>query len=313
MTTSTARLRLLLVLPTALCSLSTQAGSQPPRSPYAVGGQGFATLQDAVDAIGAGEGTVVVANGRHRDCAVQEAGRITVRGETGGEAIFDGGACEGKATLVLRGAGATVEDLVFQNIQVDDGNGAGIRLEAGPLDVARVWFRDSQQGILSGSDTGAVTLTRSTFTRLGDNNGGPSHSVYFNHIPSLTITNCRFEEGRGGHYVKSWAAKVRIEDNSFDDAGGKWSNYMIDLPGGGAGRITGNVFVQGADKENHSTFVAVNAEEPGPADLLVANNEASLAPAVEWSTVFVANWGDGDGVRLEGNALGKGIKAFERR
>ena len=194
---------------------------------------------------GTGRGTITVADGRHTDCAVQEGGRILYRGQTGGRAIFDGGACEGKGTLVLRGRAAVVEDLVFQNIAVDDGNGAGIRLESGSLEVARAWFRDSQQGILSGSEAGAVTLDRSTFTRLGDNDGGPSHSVYFNRIPSLTVTNCRFEEGRGGHYVKSWAARVRIVDNSFDDAGGRSSNYMIDLPGGASGRIAGNVFVQG--------------------------------------------------------------------
>ena len=292
--------------------LATVASAQPA-GPYAIDSRPFATLQQAVDEIGTGEGTITVADGSHADCAVQAGGRVLYRAATQGKAVFNGGACEGKGTLVLRGRGAVVDGLIFQNIKVDDGNGAGIRLETGDLEVARAWFRDSQQGILSGSDAGQVTLTRSTFTRLGDNNGGPSHSVYLGRIPSLTIINCRFEEGRGGHYVKSWAAKLRIEDNSFDDARGKWSNYMIDLPGGASGRITGNVFVQGADKENHSAFIAVNAEEPGPTDLAVTQNEASRAPAVPWATVFVADWGSGDGVRLEGNALGKGVKAFERR
>ena len=303
----------LLLLATAAALLAAPVASQRADAPFAIDGQPFGTLQAAVDAIGDGQGTITVAPGSHADCAVQEGGRILYQAATPGEAVFDGGACEGKATLVLRGRGAVVDGLIFQNIAVDDGNGAGIRLETGPLEVSRSWFRDSQQGILSSAEAGAVTLTRSTFTRLGDNNGGPSHSVYFNRVPSLTITNCRFEEGRGGHYVKSWAARTEIADNSFDDARGKWSNYMIDLPGGTEGRITGNVFVQGGHKENHSAFVAVNAEEPGPTDLLVARNEASLSPAVEWSTVFVAGWGDGRGVRLEGNALGEGIKPFERR
>ena len=304
--------RILLLAAAALAA--TPAASQRTIAPYSIDGEGFATLQQAVDAIGAGQGTITVANGAHGDCAVQTAGRVTYRGETGGRAILDGGACEGKGTLVLRGAGARVEDLVFQNIKVDDGNGAGIRLEAGTLDVARAWFRDSQQGILSGSDAGAVTLTRSTFTRLGDNNGGPSHSVYFNRIPSLSVTNCRFEEGRGGHYVKSWAARTDVLDSSFDDSGGKWSNYMIDLPGGTRGRIAGNVFVQGSDKENHSAFIAVGAEDgsANPTNLAVAGNTATLAPEVPWSTVFVADWGKGR-VTLADNVLGKGIRAFERR
>lgn len=298
----------------ALALTTTSATAQPGVPAYQVDGRSFATLQQAVDSIGGGQGAIVVSNGRHADCAVQTAGRVTFRGQTGGQAIFDGGACEGKGTLVLRGQGARVEDLVFENIKVSDGNGAGIRLEGGTLDVARTWFRDSQQGILSGSDAGAVTLTRSTFTRLGDNNGGPSHSVYFNRIPSLTVTNCRFEEGRGGHYVKSWAAQVRIEDNSFDDAKGKWSNYMIDLPGGAKGRIAGNAFVQGADKENHSAFIAVNAEEKAAerTDLTITGNSATLTPKVPWSTVFVADWAGGK-IALADNAVGKGIKPFERR
>ena len=303
-----------LLLAAAAVLLASPAVSQRADAPYRIDGQPFATLQQAVDEIGAGQGTITVADGRHTDCAVQAAGLILFQGQTGGQAIFDGGACEGKGTLVLRGRSARVEDLVFENVHVPDGNGAGIRLEAGTLDVARSWFRDSQQGILSGSDAGAVTLTRSTFTRLGDNGGGPSHSVYFNRIPSLTVTNCRFEEGRGGHYVKSWAATVRIQDNSFDDAKGKWSNYMIDLPGGASGRIAGNVFVQGADKENHSAFIAVNAEEktPGRTDLTITGNSATLAPAVPWSTVFVADWAGGKIAQAD-NALGKGIKPFERR
>ena len=303
-----------LLLAATAALLATPAASQRADAPYSVDGRGFATLQQAVDAIGTGEGTITVADGRHDDCAVQEAGRVTYRGETGGRAVFNGGACEGKGTLVLRGSGARVEDLVFQNITVDDGNGAGVRLETGTLDVARAWFRDSQQGILSGSDAGAVTLTRSTFTRLGDNNGGPAHSVYFNHIPSLSVTHCRFEEGRGGHYVKSWAARTDVLDSSFDDSGGKWSNYMIDLPGGTRGRIAGNVFVQGSDKENHSAFVAVGAEDGAAnrTDLTVTRNTATLAPSVPWSTVFVADWGGGK-VALADNVLGKGIRAFERR
>ncbi len=66
------------------------------------------------------------------------------------------------------------------------------------------------------------------------------------------MTRSRFEEGRGGHYVKSRAARVEIASSSFDDARGKATNYMIDLPGGAVGQISNNWFVQGRDKENYS-------------------------------------------------------------
>ena len=50
--------------------------------------------------------------------------------------MFDGGACEGKATLVLRGRSARVDGLVFTHVRVADGNGAGIRIEQGDLEVS---------------------------------------------------------------------------------------------------------------------------------------------------------------------------------
>src|SRR3546814_8257402 len=67
-------------------------------------------------------------------------------------AIFGGVTCEGKAALVLRGDGARVEGVVFQNMRVPDGNGAGIRLERSDLDVVNAMFRGSEQGILTRSE-----------------------------------------------------------------------------------------------------------------------------------------------------------------
>src|SRR3546814_16414317 len=95
-------------------------------APYVVAesGRGFARLQDAVDAIGDGQGTIRVASGYHRDCAVQTAGRIAFVAAEPGRAIFDGVPCEGKAALVLRGNGARVDGLVFQNMRVQIGRAA---------------------------------------------------------------------------------------------------------------------------------------------------------------------------------------------
>src|SRR3546814_7988969 len=76
----------------------------------------------------------------------------------------------------------------------------------------------------------------------------------------LTVTRSRFELGNGGHYVKSRAAKAEIRDNSFDDTGGRETNYMIDLPEGATGLITANQMVQGKNKENYSAFIALAAE-----------------------------------------------------
>ncbi len=293
------------------------AQNRAPAFTVVESGRGYGRLQDAVDAIGNGTGTIAIAPGRHEQCAVQDAGAIAYLATRPGTAVFDGVTCEGKAALVLRGRSAEVSGLIFENIRVPDFNGAGIRLEQGDLTVAQSWFRDSQQGILTASDTSAqLVIDRSTFTRLGtcEGAGGCAHSVYTGDLAHVRITASRFEQGRGGHYVKSRATRVDVASSSFDDAAGRATNYMIDLPGGASGQISNNWFVQGQDKENYSAFIAVAAEgrSHDSRALSVFGNDARLAPGVSRNTVFVADWsGEVDGVGE--NALGRGIARYETR
>lgn len=293
--------------------------AQSQGAPYTVveTGQGYGRLQQAVDAIGTGSGTIAIAAGRHADCAVQSEGSISYLAAEPGTAVFDGMTCEGKAALVLRGKAAQVSGLVFQNMNVPDYNGAGIRLEKGNLTVAQSWFRDSQQGILTADDPNArIVVDRSTFTRLGtcEGAGGCAHSLYIGEYGHLRVTRSRFEEGRGGHYVKSRAARADIASSSFDDARGRATNYMIDLPEGAVGQISNNWFVQGRDKENYSAFIAVAAEGTthSSAGLAIVGNDARLANGVERNTTFVADW-SGDALALGENALGPGLQRFEKR
>ena len=280
-------------------------------------GQSFSRLQDAVDAIGDNTGRIAIAPGTYRQCAVQEAGEISYLASEAGSAIFDGTECEGKAALVLRGRAAEVSGLVFQNMRVADRNGAGIRLETGNLTVAQSWFRDSEQGILSGDGIGArIVIDHSTFSRLGtcEGSGGCAHSIYTGEYGQLRITNSRFEEGAGGHYVKSWASRVDIASTSFDDTRGRGTNYMIDLSGGSTGQISNNWFVQGRDKENYSAFITVAPEEHRNSanGLQVVGNTARLAPGVSRETAFVADW-SGDRIHIADNRLAGGIAPYERR
>ena len=280
-------------------------------------GRVYASLQAAVDAIGGGEGTVVLAPGTYNECAVQRAGRITYRAMEPGSATLSGVACEGKGALVLGGESATVIGLVFSDIAVPDRNGAGIRLESGELAVTQSWFRDSEQGILTAHDPDIrLRIDKSTFTRLGtcEGDGGCAHSIYTGEIGETAVTRSRFEAGTGGHYVKSRAARTIVEDSSFDDANGRGTNYMIDLPNGGNGRIVRNWFVQGRDKENWSAFIAVGAEQANYSSdgLVIADNDARLAPGLSRSPAFVADW-TGDRLDIGNNELGAGLKPFERR
>lgn len=281
--------------------------------PYQVeGGRAYSSLQDAVNAIGGGTGTIRIAPGRYRDCAVQEAGRIAFVAEPG-KVVFDGAICEGKATLVLRGRGAKVDGIVFARTFVPDGNGAGIRIETGNLDVVNTMFVDGQCGILSAEDPSSViSVDRTTFARLGKHpDGTGAHSLYIGNYGALRVTRSRFEQGTGGHYVKSRAPRVEIVDNSFDDSRGHTTNYMIDLPNGAVGRIADNSFVQGPDKENYSTMIAVAAEgiRHSSRGLVVENNRAALAPTFRELTTFVGDWAK-DGVTVRGNTLAPRIREY---
>ncbi len=301
---------------TAFCAVA--AFAQNP-APFRNGetGRGYASLQKAVDGIGSGEGTIIIAPGTYRQCAVQKAGIIAFRAAVPGQTIFDGATCEDKAALVLRGRVARIDGVIFQNMRVPDANGAGIRLEKGDLTVTRAIFRNSEQGILTAEDrAGAIRIDQSTFSGLGRCDRGLScaHSIYIGGYGSLTVTNSRFERGNGGHYVKSRALQVSITDNAFDDTRGRETNYMIDLPNGATGNIARNVFVQGASKENYSAFITVAPEgrTQSSAGLAINANEASIAPGVNRETVFLADW-SGDRLALGGNRLGRGLKPFEKR
>jgi len=198
-----------------------------------------------------------------------------------------------------------------------DGNGAGIRLEQSDLDVVNSLFRNSEEGILSADDPeAALTIDRSTFSRLGRCDRGLScaHSVYTGIYGRVVVTRSRFEKGSGGHYLKTRAVQVDINDNSFDDTQGKATNYMIDLPSGSGGRIANNLFVQGRDKENYSAFVAVAAEErKNPSrGLSISGNRASLPAGIDRKSVFVADW-SGEALAIGANELGAGLTRFEKR
>jgi hypothetical protein len=293
--------------------------AQAGRAPFTVEetGASYGTLGDALAAIGDGRGTVLVAPGTYRQCAVQQGGDVTVRAATPGTAIFDGVPCEGKGALVLRGKSSRIDGIVFQNIRVPDGNGAGIRLESGNLTVSNSLFRNSEEGILTGDyDGGQVTIDKSTFRKLGrcDRDLDCAHGVYIGRLASLAVTNSRFDQGDGGHYLKTRTARVTITGNSFDDSAGHLTNYMIDLSNGASGVISGNEMVQGKDKDNWSAFITVAPEgrEHSSAGLVIEGNRAGFVPGLERGSTFVANFTD-DPVRIGANRLAPSMKITDRR
>jgi hypothetical protein len=280
-------------------------------------GETFDNLADAVAAIGGGNGTIMIAPGTYRMCAEQNAGRVAYVARQPGTVIFDGVACEGKGALVLGGVSARVEGLTFQNIRVEDQNGAGIRLESGDLMVRESLFRAGENGILVANDArGTIRVDQSTFSELGGcpEDVGCSHSIYNSGTGTLVVTRSRFERGTGGHYVKSRGTRIEVTDSSFDDSQGRATNYMIDLSNGATGTIARNTFVQGENKENYSALIMVAAEgtRHSSAGLAITQNEAGLVPGLTRRTSFVADE-SGQPITIENNRLDPQIARFERR
>jgi hypothetical protein len=307
----------LLALAAAPLAAQSFGPAMTPSFTVVESGISYFTLQDAVRAIGGGQGTIRIAPGSYQECAVQEGGRIRYVAAVPGQVTLDAVTCEQKAALVLRGESAEVHGIIFANLVVPEGNGAGIRIERGDLLVRESLFRDSQSGIVSADDpNGRIEIVRSTFSGLGrcDGNISCAHSIYINGYGALSIAHVRFERGTGGHYVKSRAPRVELVDSSFDDSAGRATNYMIDLPHGADGLIARNLFVQGEDKENSSAFIAVAAEgaEVPSESLSITANEASLVPDLRRRTNFLAIWGGGE-PRIQGNQLAAQITELDRR
>lgn len=270
-----------------------------------------------MDSIGTGQGTIVVAPGTYRQCAVQKSGVIAFRAVIPGQSILDGKICNKKAALVLRGQEARIDGMVFQNMRAPDSNGAGIRLEKGNLTVTRAVFRNSEQGISTLDDkAGEIRIDQSSFSGLGNcGKGLPcTHGIDIGGYKSLTVTKSRFERGIGGDYVKSRASAVTINDNAFDDSRGRNSAYMINLSVGAVGRIARNIFVHSRYGDMRRVFIAVapDGRTQSSEALAINANEATLAQGDDKMAVFLADW-SGDGIALGGNRLGRGIKPFEKR
>ncbi|MCW3845852.1 right-handed parallel beta-helix repeat-containing protein [Sphingomonas sp. LB-2] len=308
-----------IVLPLLALALTAPAAAQqqaPARFTIAESGEGFDTLDAAVRAVGDRRATIVIAPGTYRECAVQEAGFITFKAAVPGQAIFEKETCEDKAALVLRGRGSVVDGLVFRGYSVNDGNGAGIRIETGDLVVINSMFLDSQEGILGGNPSGQkITIDRSTFSGLGQCDQAPncSHSIYLANQGEVIVTRSRFERGTGGHYVKLRVPHVQILDSSFDDSQGHNTNYMVDLSEGGVGLIARNIFVQGPNKENGSGLIVIAAEGKTypSAGLRIEDNEASMAPGAGGDPAFVADLSH-QRIDLANNRL-TGMRPFEVR
>jgi hypothetical protein len=172
--------------------------------------------------------------------------------------IADGKSAEGKAIMVTRGKRVHIANIEFREARVRDKNGAGIRVENGPLTVSRCLFADNENGILAGSlDSLEIAIDSSTFERNGHPSGS-AHNLYVGAIARLDVEGCLFARSRVGHLLKSRARVNNIRYSRLTCEEGN-SSYELELPNGGQAVVVGNLIQQGAASEN-STLISFGAE-----------------------------------------------------
>lgn len=190
--------------------------------------------------------TILVKTGVYREAGVLTAHLVTVRAEPG--VLLRGMASEGKAALLVKGNDTVIEGMECTDIGVADHNGACVRLEGRNLTLRRVYFHDSEEGVLVNDGAGTVTIEDSRFERLGSR--GQSHGIYVGQVDAFTLRRSAVTAGRGqGHEVKSRAAITRIEDCLIASQDGVDSR-LIDLPNGGEAVVRNSVLEKGPNSAN---------------------------------------------------------------
>lgn len=301
--------------------------------------KGFATLQQAVDAIGTGRGTIRIASGRYRQCAVQQAGSISYVAAEAGGAIFEAALCEGRAALLLRGTAARMDGLVFQHMIAgkDEARSAtAILLESGSLSITNSLFRTSDAALqTAGLANVTVNISQSSFLRLGrcpSGGAGCSSGVALGQIARLRLISSHFSGSAGGPLLSSRAKILDAEHNRFEDSpddrsGDAAAAPMLALPSGAAGRIRYNEFLlHRASYGVQSALIAVaeDGRDNESRGLVIDENSAIWAAPDDGhedhahngrksgaGALFVANY-SGEPVAVGHNELNAGIAAYQR-
>ncbi|ETR65617.1 MAG: parallel beta-helix repeat-containing protein, partial [Candidatus Magnetoglobus multicellularis str. Araruama] len=222
------------------------------------------------------------------DIASWEASNLIIRG-IGGRAHLhaSGRSAEGKAIWVIRGENTLVENIEFSNCEVEDRNGAGIRLEGNNLTLRNCYFHHNENGILTaiGLYNCELLIEGCEFAYNGNGNG-LTHNMYINVMKRFTLIHSYSHHTLIGHNVKTRAYENHILYNRIMDEKIGQSSYLIDFSQGGKNIVMGNVFYQGRYAENNA-MISHNAEYPyhSNQELYLVNN--TFVNQKERNAIFV--------------------------
>jgi hypothetical protein len=209
----------------------------------------FSTISAAISASRDGDVVAIDAGTYVNDFANINT-RITLQGVGGlAKLVATEEPSNGKGILVTN-TDITIDRLEFSGAAVADGNGAGIRYQAGHLTITNSVFRDNQNGLLSNPNPGgSITIRGSEFAFNGTGDGY-THNLYVNTIGTLDIADSSFRDASVGHQIKSRALVTTITGSRISEGEGGNGAYSVDLPNGGRAVLTGNFIEQGAASGN---------------------------------------------------------------
>ena len=260
-----------------------RAQAQAPRATLRVGpDRAVRTLAEAARLAPAGATLEVDAGTYRADVAVWSQQDLTLRA-IGGRVrlVADGAAAEGKAIWVVRSPRMSVEGFDFEGAAVAGRNGAGIRLEAGRLQVRDCRFTGNEMGLLTSNDAGArldIEASEFAHNRRPD---GHNHNLYVGAIAHLSVRSSYLHHAHAGHLLKSRAAVNHIFYNRLTDEPGGTASYELEFANGGIACVVGNVIEQNAATENPHlvSFGAEGYPWPRNALYLVNNTLVDRLPA----------------------------------
>jgi hypothetical protein len=237
-------------------------------------GQRYSTIAAAVAAAHDGDTIQVQAGTYLNDFAVINT-KVTLEGIGGMvNMVATAPIPNGKAILVTN-TDVTINNFSFSGAKVTDGNGAGIRYQAGNLVLNHDAFFSNQDGLLGGGGSGSITINDSEFANngVGDPNAtgyGLTHNLYVDQLAALTINNSYFHDANVGHEIKSLALNTTIQNSRIYDGPSGTASYSIDLPSGGVAVIRDNVIEQGPLSQNPCII------SDGERGIVYANNSLTV-------------------------------------
>lgn len=231
----------------------TALGSSTDRSRPDVCDQGcrFRDVGEAVRLAAPGD-RITLAAEINGTCAVinKPLRLIGLKGPSGARAHLVGGVCMGKAPLVVKSAGVTIEGLEISAISVPSRNGACIRFDPESENVVlrNLLCRDSENGLL-GHVKGTLLIENSRFERNGFDNG-QAHGLYVG-ADDLIIRHSQILATRhGGHSLKASARRMLVEDSVLAALESR-NSRAVDAFSGGALVLRRNVIQQGPNSDNN--------------------------------------------------------------